>query len=81
VRIDIFLKKVLLFKRRSEAKPMCDNHLIKVNDSVAKPSRSVSQGDIIEIETTKGIRKYRVLSLPHSNISKDAVMEYYEECQ
>jgi ribosomal 50S subunit-recycling heat shock protein len=48
---------MLIFKKRNEAKEMCLNNLIKVNGQYIKPSKKIQEGDIIEIETTQGIRK------------------------
>jgi ribosomal 50S subunit-recycling heat shock protein len=79
VRIDLFFKKVLIFKKRSEAKIMCNKNLIKLNGRYAKASKTVNPGDLIEIETVKGIRKIKVLQIPQRNIRKDETELYYEE--
>jgi ribosomal 50S subunit-recycling heat shock protein len=79
VRIDLFFKKVLIFKKRSEAKIMCNKNLIKLNGRYAKASKTVNPGDLIEIETVKGIRKIKVLQIPQRNIGKDETELYYEE--
>ena len=70
MRIDLFFKKVLIFKKRSEAKIMCNKNLIKLNGRYAKASKTVNPGDLIEIETVKGIRKIKVLQIPQRNIRK-----------
>jgi len=80
VRIDLFLKKSLIFKKRSEAKVMCSKNLVKINGKYSKPSKTVSPGDVIEIETLKGVRKYKVLNIPTGNITKNETHLYYEEC-
>ncbi|MCK4755884.1 hypothetical protein KAS56_03015 [candidate division WOR-3 bacterium] len=79
MRIDLFFKKVLIFKKRSEAKIMCNKNLIKLNGRYAKASKTVNPGDLIEIETVKGIRKIKVLQIPQRNIRKDETELYYEE--
>ena len=79
MRCDLFLKKVLLFKKRAEAKDMCNKSLIKLNGKYIKPSKTVSVDDTIEIETYKGVRKIKVLQIPHSNVRKDDIASYYEE--
>ncbi|MCK4453721.1 hypothetical protein KAT67_08850 [candidate division WOR-3 bacterium] len=79
MRIDLFFKKVLIFKKRSEAKIMCNKNLIKLNGRYAKASKTVNPGDLIEIETVKGIRKIKVLQIPQRNIGKDETELYYEE--
>jgi ribosomal 50S subunit-recycling heat shock protein len=79
MRIDLFLKKVLIFKKRSEAKIICNKNLIKLNGRYTKPSKTINPGDLIEIETVKGIRKIKVLQIPTGNIGKNETELYYEE--
>ena len=79
MRCDLFLKKVLLFKKRTEAKDMCNKNLIKLNGKYIKPSKTVSVDDTIEIETYKGVQKIKVLQIPHGNVTKNDVASYYEE--
>jgi ribosomal 50S subunit-recycling heat shock protein len=79
MRIDVFLKKVLLFKKRSEAKKMCGDRLILINGKESKPSHSVNVNDVISIETREGKNKYRVLTIPEGNVSKDDTEEYYKK--
>jgi ribosomal 50S subunit-recycling heat shock protein len=81
VRIDLFLKNTLLFKKRSEAKRMCNHNLVRVNGHTVKPSKVITQGDIIEIDTTKGVKKLRILEIPEGNVKKNEVTLYYEEYQ
>lgn len=79
MRIDIFLKKVLLFKKRSEVKRMCEHNLITVNGRKAKPSKQINTGDVIGIESIKGKQNYRILNIPQGNVRKDDIAEYYRE--
>jgi ribosomal 50S subunit-recycling heat shock protein len=79
MRCDLFLKKVLLFKKRTEAKDMCNKNLIKLNGKYTKPSKTVSIDDTIEIETYKGVKKLKVLKIPSSNVRKNDITSYYEE--
>ncbi len=58
---------------------MCNKNLIKLNGRYAKASKTVNPGDLIEIETVKGIRKIKVLQIPQRNIGKDETELYYEE--
>ncbi len=79
MRCDLFLKKILLFRKRTEAKEMCNKQLIKLNGKYIKPSKTVTVDDVIEIETYKGIRTIKVLKVPDSNVKKDDTGSYYEE--
>jgi len=78
VRIDLFLKKILIFKKRNEAKMMCNKELIKVNGRISKPSRNVRKGDVIEIETFHGLVKLKILEIPAGNVKKSEADLYYE---
>jgi len=65
-----------LVKRRGLAKEMCDRGAVKINGKPAKPSKEVSEGDIIEIETPLRYVKAQVLKLPKGkNVSKREARE------
>ncbi|UCD06504.1 MAG: RNA-binding S4 domain-containing protein [candidate division WOR-3 bacterium] len=81
MRIDQFLKKTLLLKQRQVAKDLCEKNFVKLNGKYAKPSKHVVVGDVIEIETMKGLNKYRVLMLPQRNVKKNEVDMYYVEME
>lgn len=49
MRLDKFLKNSRLIKRRTVAKEACEQGRLKINDKLAKPSATVSVGDIISI--------------------------------
>ncbi len=80
MRLDVFLKKTLIVKQRNAGKELCDKELVRVNGTISKPAREVREGDIIEIDTIKGVQKYRILKIPQGNIKKDEVTQYYEDC-
>ena len=79
MRIDLYLKKTLIFKKREDAKKMCDKNLVKLNGRYIKPSKAINPGDLIEIETAKGIKQFQVLKIPTGNVRKDEIELYYEE--
>lgn len=79
MRIDVFLKKTLILKKRNQAKDLCNKQLIRVNGRAAKPSKPIAPGDIIEIETLAGTRSLRILELPTGNVTKGQASRYYEE--
>jgi ribosomal 50S subunit-recycling heat shock protein len=81
MRIDQFLRKTLLLKQRQVAKDLCEKNFIKLNGKYTKPSKHVSVGDVIEIETMKGLNKYRVLMLPQGNVKKNETNIYYAEIE
>jgi ribosomal 50S subunit-recycling heat shock protein len=69
----------MLLKQRGVAKELCDKRYIKINGQYTKPSKHVCAGDVIEIETMKGVRQYRVLMIPTGNVRKGERDQYYEE--
>lgn len=58
MRLDKFLKVSRIIKRRAVAKNACTGGRVKVNGMTAKPGRSVSAGD--EIQITFGNRTLEV---------------------
>lgn len=64
MRLDIFLKLSRLIGRRTLAQEFCDAGRIKVNEAVAKSSKEVKTGDLIEISRRNRILTVRVTSVP-----------------
>jgi len=77
MRLDIFLSKVGIIKRRTVAKEMADNGLIKINDNKAKPSKEITTGDIIKIGGNRPAN-IEVLQLPSGNVKKDDRENYFK---
>ena len=50
MRLDKFLQVTGLIKRRALANEACKRGLIKINGLVAKPTRDVAVGDLIELD-------------------------------
>ena len=57
VRIDKYLWSIRVFKTRSEAADACKTNKVHVNGSEAKSSRSIREGDVIEVR--KGAIRYQ----------------------
>lgn len=49
MRLDLFLKKTTIIKRRVIAKEIVEKGHAFVNDKVAKPSTEIKDGDIIQM--------------------------------
>ena len=78
MRLDLFLKSSRLVPRRTVAQEMCDAGLISVNGSVAKSSKEVKTGDVIEISRRGHLMKVVVLAIPAGKqVSKSAAGELY----
>ena len=68
MRLDKFLKVSRLIKRRTVANSISDKGRILVNGHVAKPSKQLNVGDIIEIMGGNSSTKIKILTIPEGNI-------------
>lgn len=68
MRLDKFLKVSRLIKRRTVANSVSDKGRILVNGHVAKPSKQLKVGDIIEILGGNSSTKIKILTIPEGNI-------------
>lgn len=70
MRIDVFLDAVCVFKSRTISSKACQEGIVKINGSKAKPSKEIKEDDIIEIQNFYAAKKFRVLAIPRKNIKK-----------
>ena len=77
MRLDIFLNKCCLTRRRSEARRACDNGIVAVDDQTAKASRALQVGQRVAIGFADRYLEVEILALPEGNISKKAAPDYY----
>lgn len=84
LRLDKFLKVSRLIKRRTVANAVCSQGRVFINNSVAKPSTTIKENDLITIEYAKKTLTAKVLIVPTGNVtiqgSKD-IFEIIEEVQ
>ncbi|WP_295935515.1 RNA-binding S4 domain-containing protein [uncultured Alistipes sp.] len=66
IRLDKYLWAVRIFKTRSDAADAIRNNKVLVNDSYAKPSREVKEGDVISVRKIQVTYSYKVLDLVSS---------------
>lgn len=78
MRIDKFLKVSRVIKRRTIAKNVGESEKIKINGNVKKPGTQVKEGDIIELEYYNNYIKFKILSIPLGNVSKEKSNELIE---
>ena len=78
MRLDKFLKVSRLIKRRTVANDVSSDGRILVNGNVAKPSKDIKVGDIIEIEGFSKTTKIKVLSVPTGNVPIALAATLYE---
>ena len=70
MRLDAFLKKSLLIKRRELANQLCDEGMVRVNDVPRKASHDLKVQDELEFPLYNRVLKVRVLNLPEGNVKK-----------
>jgi ribosomal 50S subunit-recycling heat shock protein len=76
MRLDIYLSKVGLIKRRTIAKELADSGMIKVNSRRAKPSLIIKIGDIIQIGGNRALNA-EVKNIPTGNVKKEDRESYF----
>ena len=76
MRLDLFLKKSGLIKRRTVAQELCDTGRVLVNGRVARPAKEVKPGDgIVLVFSTRSVQ-LEVLAIPAAK-QKSAVVHPY----
>ncbi|MCE1228453.1 MAG: RNA-binding S4 domain-containing protein [Firmicutes bacterium] len=79
MRLDLFLKRTHLLKRREMARELCDEGMVRVNGSPRKASFEVKPGDRLEFPIFNRLLKVQILGLPESNsISKSEQWSFVE---
>jgi ribosomal 50S subunit-recycling heat shock protein len=81
MRLDKFLKVSRIIKRRTIAKEIADNGRIEVNNTSAKASTKIEQGDVISIQFGNKLLTVKVLELKDSTKKEHAenMFEIIEE--
>lgn len=78
-RLDKFLWSVRIYKTRSQAADACKNNRILLNSIPAKPSRFVSEGDLIIVKKMPVIYTYRILAIPPSRLGAKLAVNCLED--
>jgi len=77
MRLDLFLKRCCILRRRSEAKRACDNGIVSVDGHPAKAGRTVQPGQRIEISFMDRYFAFEIVDLPRGNVAKASAQTYY----
>ena len=78
MRLDKFLKVSRLIKRRTVANEACDGGRVSVNGALAKASREVRPGDVIELRFGERTTRVEVVSVQETVAKADAPAMYRE---
>ncbi|MFQ5692965.1 MAG: S4 domain-containing protein [Nitrospinota bacterium] len=76
VRLDFFLQRSGILKRRSLARRFCEAGAVSVNGRSAKSGKSVHPGDRVQIDSWNRLLLVRVRSVPKKGAGRDS--ECYE---
>ncbi len=78
MRLDQFLNKAGIIKRRSLAKELCDRGLVDVNGRTAKASHEMRTDDKLAIKFPEKRCHYVVKGIPLGNVRKEDRGNYAE---
>ena len=76
MRLDKYLKVSRLIKRRTVANEACDAGIVLINDSPAKASAQVKEGDVLEIQFGSKAVRVEVLNVQET-VKKEEAQELY----
>lgn len=78
MRLDAFLKKTHLVKRRELARELCDEGMVRVNGAPKKAAWEVKAGDELQFPLYNRLLKVRVLALPEVSAAKHDQWSFVE---
>jgi ribosomal 50S subunit-recycling heat shock protein len=78
VRLDLFLKKTHLVKRRELARDLCEEGMVRVNNIPRKPSHEVKLGDELLFPLYNRLIRAKVLNLPEGTVPRGDQWTYIE---
>lgn len=78
MRLDLFLKRSRLVKRRSLAQDFCKRGWVEVNGIKGKPGKDVTEGDNITLFLGSRIRQIQILEIPYGNVSARDANKLYK---
>lgn len=76
MRLDKYLKVARILKRRTVSKELASNDRVLINGKIAKPSKEVKVGDIIEVIYGERVLKVKVLEVKDVVKKVDASVLY-----
>lgn len=77
MRLDQYLSGIGIIKRRTVAKEMADNGLVRINGRRAKPASDIKEHDIIMVGGKRPVA-IEVKEIPRGNIKKEDREKYFK---
>ena len=78
VRVDKWLWAMRVFKTRTVATEACKKGRVFIGNTVAKPSRTIKVGDIVNVRKPPVTYSFSVLALAQNRLGAKLVPEYME---
>ena len=78
LRLDLFLKKTHLVKRRELARELCEEGMVRVDGTPRKASHEVKQGNELEFPLYNRIIRAKVLNIPEGTVPRGDQWTYIE---
>lgn len=79
MRLDKFFQITGIIKRRVLANEACKRELARVNGAIAKPTKELQEGDVIELSLPRRRVKVRILKvIPWGNLPRARRDEFIE---
>lgn len=78
VRVDKWLWAMRIFKTRTIATEACKKGRVSVDNTIIKPSRTVKQGDIVQVRKPPVTYSFKVLQCTENRLGAKLVPEYME---
>ena len=78
VRIDKWLWAMRICKTRTIATDACKKGRVSVGNAIAKPSRTIKIGDIVQVRKPPVTYSFKVLALTENRLGAKLVPEYME---
>ena len=79
VRIDKYLWAVRVYKTRTLATEACRKGKVSMDDMPAKPSRTITTGDVIQVKKLPVVYSYRVIDPIEKRVGAKIVEDYVED--
>ncbi len=77
-RLDKYLWCIRAFKTRTDATDACHGNKVQVNGTVAKPSKAIKAGDLIEVHKGPVTYSYKVIQPLEHRVGASLVKDYAE---
>ena len=78
VRVDKWLWAMRMFKTRTIATEACKKGRVFVGNVIAKPSRTIKVGDVVNVRKSPVTYSFKVLALAQNRLGAKLVPEYME---